>query len=56
MQFIIQNWEQIFTGVTAAVALASVVSRFTPSDIDNKIIDKIADIINIVAINKPRKD
>lgn len=37
--------------VTGLVTVASIIAKLTPSESDNKVVDKIAAIVNTVAMN-----
>lgn len=43
--------QDILTIVTSIVTISSIFVKITPNKIDNKIIDTIMDIINIISIN-----
>jgi hypothetical protein len=51
MNFIIENWEQIFAVITAAVTVASAIAAITPSETDNRIVSKIKKVVDVIAIN-----
>ena len=48
--------ENLITWITAIVAAASVIANVTPSMRDNKILAKIDDFIQTLAINLRKKD
>jgi len=52
--FLMDNWETILLIATGIVTTASIVAKLTPSKVDDKIVEKLLDIINVLAINKPR--
>ena len=41
MEYIIQNWEQILTGVASIVGGFSVLATMTPNKSDNQVVDTI---------------
>lgn len=49
------DWTSILAGATAVVTLASVIVKFTPNDIDNKIVNTLLDIINIISLNNKKR-
>jgi len=54
--FLMDNWETILLIATGTVTTASIVAKLTPSKVDDKILEKLLDIINVLAINKPRDE
>ena len=48
--------ENLITWITAIVAAASVIANVTPSMRDNKILAKVDDFIQKLAINLRKKD
>lgn len=51
MNFIIENWEQLFAAITAIVTAASAIAAVTPSETDNKVVGKIKKVVDVLAIN-----
>jgi hypothetical protein len=43
--------ENIISVVTAVVTLAAAIAAITPSNSDNKVIQKILDVVNLLGIN-----
>lgn len=46
MQAILQHWDTIIAAIFALLAVAEVVARFTPSDKDNTVIQKIKEFLD----------
>lgn len=55
MQWIIQNWEQIFTIIFALILVAEIIVNLTPTEKDNSILLKIKAIISAIAPNRVKK-
>jgi hypothetical protein len=51
MEYIIQNWEQILTGVASIVGGFSVLATMTPNKSDNQVVDTIMRVINLLGAN-----
>lgn len=51
MEWIINNWEGVTVAIMAVVTLASAIANLTPSDTDNKVVEKIASLIDTLALN-----
>lgn len=51
MNWIVENLAAIFGVLTATVTLASAIANLTPTDSDNKIVAKISQAINWLALN-----
>lgn len=50
--WIVNNIGTIITGILAILGGASILAKLTPTEVDDKIIQKIIDIINMVALKK----
>lgn len=48
-------WQDIITGLTSAVAVAAIVVKFTPNELDNKIVNTLMDILNVIALNNKKR-
>lgn len=55
IDYVSKNSDTLIQIGTSIVTIASIIVRFTPSDVDNKIVEKIVALINFLAINKPKK-
>lgn len=51
MDWLSANYVQIFNVVTAVIAAASAISALTPSDADNKLIEKLKGFVDFFALN-----
>ena len=51
MEFIQNNWEQILTGVTSVVGGFSILATLTPNQSDNRVVDVIMQVINLLCSN-----
>jgi|TARA_R100001594_G_scaffold147726_1_gene201283 hypothetical protein len=51
MEFIQNNWEQILTGVTSVVGGFSILATLTPNQSDNRVVDVIMQVINLLGAN-----
>jgi len=49
------DWSAILAGATALVTFASIVVKFSPNTIDNKIVDTLLDIINVISLNNKKR-
>lgn len=45
----------IFSLATAAVTIASIIVKFTPDQTDNKIVESILNILNVISINNKKR-
>lgn len=54
MEFLFNNWQEIFFGLTTVVTGASIIAKITPSKKDDEILGKILKVINLLALN-PKK-
>lgn len=46
------NWDQLLLIFVSVVTVARLVAKLTPTDADDKFIQKIIDFINLLALNK----
>ena len=51
MEYIIENWDTIGAIALQVVGVAALAATLTPTDTDNKIIDLLGKIINIIGAN-----
>ena len=51
MEWIIAHSAEIISIVTGIVAVASVIAKLTPTEIDNKVVGFLLKLIDILAIN-----
>jgi hypothetical protein len=51
MEWVIANWDGILFAVTAVIAAASAVANITPTKKDDKVVGKIAKVVNALALN-----
>lgn len=49
------NLEDILALATAAVTIASIIVKFTPDQTDNKIVESILNILNVISINNKKR-
>ena len=54
MEWLIENWDKILLALTSIVTGASIIARLTPTKKDDKVIEAIMKLINVIAIN-PKK-
>lgn len=52
MEWITSNWEQLIVIVLAVLGAASAIAKVTPTEIDNKIIDKVLSVIHALGLTK----
>ena len=52
MDTIINNWDTILIIIASVISLASVIVKITPSESDNKILDKIIKILQALSLHK----
>lgn len=45
------NKDALIMGALAVVPVASIIVKFTPNEVDNKVLDKVLDILNFLALN-----
>ena len=46
------NIVDIFNIISYIIAIASIIVKFTPTETDNKILDKIIKILAVISLNK----
>ena len=51
MKAILENKEQIWTIISSAITIFAVVATMTKNESDNKIVEKIYKVINILGLN-----
>lgn len=51
MDYIIENWDNIAAIALQVVGIAALVATMTPNEADNKIVDSISKIINLLGAN-----
>jgi hypothetical protein len=51
INFVMENWEQIFTALTSIVGAFAVLASFTPNQTDNAVVDKVMGFINFMGAN-----
>jgi Na+-transporting NADH:ubiquinone oxidoreductase subunit NqrC len=49
------NLDDILALATAAVTIASIIVKITPDQTDNKIVDTILNILNVISINNKKR-
>tara|TARA_Y100000310_G_C20597380_1_gene771216 strand:- start:1234 stop:1413 length:180 start_codon:yes stop_codon:yes gene_type:complete len=54
MNYVMGHYQEIIAILFAVVGVASMIAKLTPTEVDNKIIDKILAILNGLALN-PKK-
>ena len=55
LQILLENRTAIVTGLLAIVPIASMIVKMTPNEVDNKILDKFLDILNLVSLNNKNR-
>lgn len=55
MEWIMENWTDLWSIATGVVTIASVVAKLTPTPADDAVMGKIVALIDILALNKSRK-
>ena len=51
MEWITTNLTEIIAIITGIVTVASIIAKLTPTEIDNKVIGKILQMIDFLALN-----
>jgi|TARA_Y100000310_G_C20548404_1_gene746781 hypothetical protein len=51
INFIIENWEALFSAVTSVVGAFAIVATLTPNQTDNELVDKVMKFINFFGAN-----
>lgn len=46
------HWQELLLIVTSTVTVASLIAKLTPTEADDKFVQKILDFINLLALNK----
>jgi hypothetical protein len=54
MDWVIQNWWDILTTFSYIVTAASFIAKFTPSKVDDEILDAIRRFLDFLALNRNR--
>lgn len=49
-------WQDILSGAASLVAVAAIIVKFTPNEVDNKIVNTLMDILNVIALNNKKRD
>lgn len=52
MEWILNHWQELLLIVTSIVTVASLIAKLTPTEADDKFVQKILDFINLLALNK----
>lgn len=55
-EWIISNWPAIVVALLALVGLASAITKLTPTPKDDKIVSRISNFINALALNNDHKN
>jgi hypothetical protein len=55
LEYLQNNSVEIVAIIGAVVTLASLIANLTPSETDNKIVEKISGIVNLLALNIKKK-
>lgn len=55
IEYVINNWNQVIELILAIIGVASIIAKITPTPEDDKIIDKILGVINVIALTKKGK-
>lgn len=51
INFVMDNWEVLFTAVTSIVGAFAVIATLTPNEADNEIADKALKFVNFLGAN-----
>ena len=51
MEWVISHWLDIVAVITGIVTVASIIAKLTPTETDDKIVAKILQVIDLLAIN-----
>jgi hypothetical protein len=51
IEFVENNWVQILSSVTSIVGGFSVIASMTPNSADNRIVDMLMRVINVMGVN-----
>lgn len=54
MQWVVNNWGTIITGLLAVVGGLSVIAKLTPTPKDDEILAKAVKVLDFLAMNKQR--
>ena len=49
--FVVANWETLFTALTSVVGAFALLSTLTPNETDNEIMNKIMKLVNFLGAN-----
>lgn len=49
--WVIANKAQIFAVLSSIIATASVISKITPTEVDNEILGKLLKLVDVLAVN-----
>lgn len=52
MNWFTQNWVEIVAVVGLVITVAGRIAQLTPTDVDNKIVDKIASFLAVIGLTK----
>ncbi len=51
MEYIVENWDNIAAIALQVVGIAALIATMTPNKTDNKIVDAVSKIINLLGAN-----
>jgi len=51
MTYLIENWDTVGAIALQVIGVAALVATMTPNDTDNKIVDALSKIINLIGAN-----
>ena len=51
INFVMDNWETLFTAVTSVVGAFALIATMTPNKTDNEIVDKVMKMVNFLGAN-----
>ena len=51
MEYIVENWDNIAAIALQVVGIAAMIATMTPNKTDNKIVDAVSKIINLLGAN-----
>ena len=51
MNWIVENWDNLFTAVLSVIGAASAIAALTPTPKDNEFLAKVKGLVNLLALN-----
>lgn len=54
MEWVTAHWSDLLEIALAALGVASMIARVTPTEADNKIVDKVYSFVHLLGFTKPK--